>query len=241
VPVVTVTPDRPAEALQADPLSLVDGRWVPLDEHLADVERETRMLLDALDPAGIPQAQRIAAVLAARYHDLGKAHPVFDASLRRASADPGGPGPWAKSPGRGLLRHQPPHFRHELVSALLTLDPELGLVDGVAEPDLVTYLVLAHHGKVRVSVRGRPDEPPDRILGVTEGDSTLAATLPDGTGVPARTLTLDPTRLGADGLTARALRLRDRADVGPFRLAFLEAVVRAADWIASASYDRSTG
>lgn len=241
VSVAVLAPDGPpVEASQTDPLSLVEGgRWVTLAEHLADVERDVADLLDALDPPGLTPSQRDAAQLAGRYHDLGKAHPTFDTSLRKASGDPGGDGPWAKSPGRGPLRHDPPHFRHELVSALLTLDQATGLLDGVDEPDLVTYLVLAHHGKVRLSVRGRPEEPRDRVLGVTEDRTTMAATLPDGSVIRPRTLSLAPTRMGADSLTARALRLRDRADLGPFRLAFLEAVVRAADWVASARYDGS--
>jgi len=234
-------PGRPAEAVATDPLSHVTGPWVALSRHLADVERETTTLLDALDPPGVTADQRRAAQLAGRLHDLGKAHPTFDASLRRASGDPepDGDGPWAKSPGRGQLRHRPPHFRHELVSALLVLDPSTGLLDGVAEPDLVVHLVLAHHGKVRLSVRGRPDERDGRVLGVADGDRTLAATLPDGTVLAPTALSLEATRMGRHGLTARALRLRDHADLGVFRLAFLEAVVRAADWIASASYDRS--
>jgi CRISPR-associated endonuclease/helicase Cas3 len=45
--------------------------------------------------------------------------------------------------------------------------------------------------------------------------------------------------LGSDGdrlsWSARALELRDREDLGLFRLAFLEALVRLADWRVSAS------
>ena len=39
----------------------------------------------------------------------------------------------------------------------------------------------------------------------------------------------------------RALRLRDRDDVGPFRLGYLEALVRLADWRASANPTIATG
>ncbi|MDQ2707919.1 MAG: CRISPR-associated helicase Cas3' [Actinomycetota bacterium] len=239
-PVPTLPPaePRPVEAVETDPLSQVTGPWVPLSVHLADVERESARLLRELDPSGITMEQRTATELAGRYHDLGKAHPTFEASLRAAAAeDPVGIGPWAKSPGRGALRHKPRFFRHELVSALLLTDGGVGLLDDVAEPDLVGHLVLAHHGKVRLSVRARPEEQQNRVLGVTDGDMTLDLTLPDGRTLPARSLSLEPTRMGVDGLTARALRLRDRPDLGPFRLAFLEAVVRAADWIASASYE----
>jgi CRISPR-associated endonuclease/helicase Cas3 len=138
-----------------------------------------------------------------------------------------------------VLRHARRHFRHELVSALLLLDESTGLLDGVAERDLVLYLALAHHGKVRVTVRGRPDEPEDTVLGVQEGDQTLEVELPGGGRLAARTLSLAPTRLGAGSLTSRALALRDRPDLGPFRVTFSEALVRSADWRASAHYDGS--
>lgn len=233
--------DVEPDAVDTDPHSSGAGDWVALTEHLGDVERETTALLQAMgELPGLQQPHREAASLAGRYHDLGKAHPTFLTSLQKANTGhpPPGDGPWAKSPSHEPLRHHPPHFRHELVSALLLLDPATGLLDGVAEPDLVTYLVLAHHGKVRLSVRAHPDEPDDRVLGVDNAQSTLDAWLPDGRTVAARALDLRPVRLGAGSLTSRALRLRDRADLGPFRLAFLETVVRSADWRASERYRR---
>jgi CRISPR-associated endonuclease/helicase Cas3 len=211
-----------------------------LAEHLADVERECRALLDALGPQLSPE-QREAVALAGRYHDLGKAHPTFVASLERADASaPEHGGPWAKSPGRTPLRHDPPHFRHELVSALLLLDGTTGLLDGVAESDLVTYLVLAHHGKVRLTVRAHPDEPLGTVLGVVDRSSTVETALPVTGLLDARPVSLQATRFGQGSLTSRALRLRDREDLGPFRLAFCEAVVRSADWRASASYEATS-
>lgn len=150
---------------------------------------------------------------------------------------PSAGGPWAKSPGRAPLRHQPKHFRHELVSALMLLDS--GLLDGVTEADLVVYLALAHHGKVRLGVRGRPDEPEGTVLGVVDQQSTVDVELPVAGTLPGRPVSLAATRLGAGSLTGRALRLRDRADLGPFRLAFCEAMVRGADWRASASYEET--
>lgn len=234
-------PDQVPDAVDIDPHSVLpNGRWVPLPEHLADVERECRTLLDALDPQLSP-GQREAVALAGRYHDLGKAHPTFVESLARANGSaPEEGGPWAKSPGRTPLRHDPPHFRHELVSALLLLDDSTGLLDGVAEPDLVAYLALAHHGMVRLTVRARPDEPQGIILGVVDRSSTVDTTLPVAGLLTARPVSLRATRFGQGSLTSRALRLRDREDLGPFRLAFCEAVVRSADWRASASYEGTT-
>jgi CRISPR-associated endonuclease/helicase Cas3 len=223
VPPPSVTQD----ASSTDPTSTGARRWVELEEHLADTEHAAAKLLDELRPH-LTEQQREAVRLAARYHDLGKAHPVFHASLARSTDQPPARTDvvYAKSPGDKPLRHNPPGFRHELVSALLLR--QSGLLDGVAERDLVVYLALAHHGKVRLAVRGRDGEPAHRILGVTEGDETL-----DNSIVAATALSLAPARLGEGSFTDRALLLCERADLGPFRLAFCEAVVRAADSWAS--------
>jgi CRISPR-associated endonuclease/helicase Cas3 len=235
------SPGQAPDAVDTDPHSVLPhGRWVPLLEHLADVERECRTLLEQLDPQ-LSSAQREAVALAGRYHDLGKAHPTFVASLSQADGSaPAEGGPWAKSPGRAPLRHNPRHFRHELVSALLVLDETTGLLDGVGEPDLITYLVLAHHGKVRVTVRARPGERAGTVLGVVDESSTVETSLPVTGLLVARPVSVQATRLGQGSLTSRALRLRDREDLGPFRLAWCEAVVRSADWRASASYQETT-
>ncbi|MDN5852920.1 MAG: CRISPR-associated endonuclease Cas3'' [Actinomycetia bacterium] len=236
VPVAVARPVRP-EALDADPLSAQHtGRWVSLTEHLADTEREAEAVLTSLASDGVDPGVRRAVVLSARFHDLGKAHPTFQASLAKANPHappPADGGPWAKSPGNGRLRHEPPHFRHELVSALVLLRDN-GLVDAVEERDLVAYLAAAHHGNVRLTVRGHPDENDQRVLGVTDGDVTIPVEVPGFGVLPAQPIALDPARLGAGSLTARALSLRDR--LGPFRLAWCEAVVVAADWRASAGY-----
>lgn len=76
-------------------------------------------------------------------------------------------------------------------------------------------------------------------LGVYDGEELPAVTLPGGEVVPASILRLELRLLGGGGAespswTARALDLRDRPDLGPFRLAFLETLVRLADWRASA-------
>jgi CRISPR-associated endonuclease/helicase Cas3 len=240
-PVGPVPPSaQEPDAVDTDPHSVLrNGRWVSLHEHLADVERECRKLLDALAPELAP-AQREAIALAGRYHDLGKAHSTFVASLAQADGSaPAKGGPWAKSPGQTPLRHDPPHFRHELVSALVLLDETTALLDGVDEPDLVVYLALAHHGKVRLTVRARPKEPSNTVLGVVDNSCTVDTTLPGIGALTGRPVSLQPIRFGRGSLTSRALRLRDREDLGPFRLAFCEAAVRSADWRASAGYQET--
>jgi CRISPR-associated endonuclease/helicase Cas3 len=225
------------DAFDRDPLSTGCGKWVSLADHLVETETAARALMERLG-GGIDLAatQRDAIAKAALLHDLGKAHPTFQASLVNANPDEPPPSidvPWAKSPGHRPLRHDPRHFRHELVSALWLHSPSAGLLDDEPEPDLVVYLVAAHHGKVRLTIRGLPDEPPGVTLGVQDGSCTIGFALNDRP-IPSIALSLDPTTHGVDSLTSRALVLRDRVDVGPFRLAFCEALVRAADWQASA-------
>jgi CRISPR-associated endonuclease/helicase Cas3 len=237
-PIPITVPSRTHDAFDRDPLSTGYPQWVALDQHLIETEAAARALVPHFGPnVDLTAQQRDAIIHAALLHDLGKAHPTFAASLVNANPDtpqPPSSVPWAKSPSRSQLQHDPPHFRHELASALWLMNPEIRLLDGNLESDLVVYLVAAHHGKVRVTIRGKPDERPGIMLGVEDGSSTIGFAL-NGREIPAVTLSLRPTTHGTGSLTSRALALRDRADLGPFRLAFCEAVVRAADWQASAN------
>lgn len=241
-----------------DRLSAI-GAWYPLADHLGDVEREVRVLADelALASSSLEGPLIDAAALAGRLHDIGKVHPVFQDTMCRTLApdegDPPGPGPWAKSGGCLSVRHTRRGFRHELASALALLDPGGGacVLDSHGDADLVRYLVAAHHGRVRVGIRSLPDErrpadAPDWIpkdaavaLGVVDGEILPPAPLPEGQLVPASVLRLDLMLLGGGGdgpsWTGRVLGLRDRPDLGIFRLAFLETLVRLADWRASAA------
>ncbi|GAA1036769.1 hypothetical protein GCM10009557_48400 [Virgisporangium ochraceum] len=194
--------------------------WVGLDRHLMETEEEARLLLDALP--GLPTRQRDAVTRAARYHDLGKCHEVFQEMLRASGGDfPDGLLAKSRAP-YNTGRSRRPYFRHELVSALMLPD----------EPPLVTYLVGAHHGTVRITVRSVGEEAPF-LRGVRDGDRTPPVALSTGERFPARSLRTDIFTTGS--WTARAEALRD--DLGPFRLAYLETLVRVADWRSSARHD----
>jgi CRISPR-associated endonuclease/helicase Cas3 len=195
--------------------------WVGLDQHLMETEEEAQLLLDALP--GLPPEQREAVTRAARYHDLGKCHEVFQEMLRAGGGDfPDGLLAKSKAP-YNTGRSRRPHFRHELVSALML--PE-------GQP-LISYLVAAHHGKVRITVHPSGEEEAPFLMGVRSGDRTPPIELSTGECFPAQSLNTDIFTVGP--WTERAKALRD--DLGPFRLAYLETLVRVADWRSSARHD----
>ncbi|MEU8517649.1 CRISPR-associated endonuclease Cas3'' [Kitasatospora sp. NPDC048722] len=216
----------PCEAPGPRTPAYVCAAWVGLDQHLQETAEEAGLLLAALPQ--LPTELGEAVVVAARYHDLGKCHDAFQEKLRAGRTDPPA-GLLAKSRNGAdpLPPYRParPYFRHELVSALL-------LWHGGHHP-LVTYLAAAHHGHVRITVRPRGDEAP-LLLGVADGDRTPPVDLSTGEHFPARTL---DTAGFPQAWTERALALRDTPGLGPFRLAFLETLVRVADWRASARHD----
>lgn len=226
-----------AERLDGDPGSTL-GRPVALAAHGDRVTAEGAALAAAL---GSDAAEAAVIGEACRWHDAGKAHAVFQDTMRRGLGGAAAPeGPLAKSVLK--TRHARCGFRHELASALALL-----AVRGWArEADLAAYLVAAHHGKVRLSLRPWPTEagPGDGrrfARGVWEGELLPRAELGGGVVWPGGTLTLAPMEIGLDPVTGASWSERARGLLvqrGPFRLAWLEAMVRLADQRASAAEAR---
>jgi CRISPR-associated endonuclease/helicase Cas3 len=210
-PVPPVPPDRPV--LEPEDRGSF-GTTVPvtLPQHLLDAREEAAALCAALS---VPDPLATAIERAAWLHDIGKAHPVFQATMR---ANGCGEGQWAKAPGRGS-RHSRHGFRHEVASALATLHS--------GEDALISYLLMSHHGKVRFRFAPFPWQDPEAPLhGVIDGE-----VLPAVEGVsPATSLPYPPKGLGKSWAS---LCQGLRRSHGPFRLAWLEALVREADGRAS--------
>ncbi len=231
-------PGGESETYDADPRSET-GAPVLLAAHLRHVEKEAKGLCDALR---IDADTRAAVVRAARWHDLGKVHDVFQETMRRGLRDGETvDGALAKTV-KSNLRHGRAYFRHELASALALLAHE----EWSRDTDLTAYLVAAHHGKVRMNLRALPREraPTDAdragarfARGVWEGDELNPVDLGGGERWPGGPITLSLMELGWDETTRESWTERTRdllARFGPFRLAWMEALVRVADWRASA-------
>jgi len=241
---VLVTRAEPAagaeDAFRADSASVAQRQWVSLRQHSEETRDHAAALLSVIVP-GLPDRASRAIVSAAYLHDAGKAHKIWQDALcalavaddrERIEADR----PWAKSDRDGRLRFaKAVAFRHELASLLLIDGPLHGLVDGAADLNLTRYLVLAHHGKLRLQARD-PDQTSSGVLLGLEQDS--AWSIPPLLDQPAAELIVDLEQfsLGGDrSWTRTALSLRD--EYGPFVLAYLETVVRVADWRASAGLE----
>ena len=218
------------------------GGWMSIAEHTDEVYDEMAAILDVL---GLDNRWSSSLLEGARWHDAGKAHISFQALLKEDALEGFDGLPAAKAPRdawKGRLPARPGaddkrrrHFRHELASGIAALEN--------GRDDLVAYLAAAHHGKVRVSIRSMPGEkrPPGQNVrfarGIWDGDVIPETDLGGGVILPQTTIDLSFMDLGhgVNGASwlARALELRDRPDIGPFRLAFMEALMKAADERAS--------
>jgi len=217
-----------------DPLSF-SAQWESLQEHSTKTAQVMDELCQKLHGVwGQSPLPKTLLCRAAQWHDAGKAHEEFQKMLRWEQNPPVPTDQlWAKAPPRDRQKqyiwpHDRRGFRHELVSALMALQNN--------EDFLLAYLVVCHHGKVRMNIQPRPHEikPQGKelyALGVHEGDCVSEVDLGGGVTIPSLQLTLKCMQLGADSWTERAYALLEQ--YGPFKLAFLEMLVRITDWRAS--------
>lgn len=226
-PNVIETAQNPPESNDDDLFS--KGIWQSLSEHNDLVVEELQKILSKCSLRNQKWVDTLN--IAVRWHDAGKAHEVFQKAMLGNPAEVDEGVIWAKT-ARKEVRYERLGFRHELASALAMVQHGL--------PDLAVYLAAAHHGKVRLSIRSIPNEkkPPDADIrfarGIWDGDTLSEVDLGGGQQLGRTTIKLSLMEFGngPDGPSwlSQMLALRDDQAIGPFRLAFLEALIRAADW-----------
>jgi CRISPR-associated endonuclease/helicase Cas3 len=233
------------EGVDDDSASYNQQLWVTLSTHLLDTERAAERIAKAI---GLTDDLTLVSLTAGRLHDIGKAHPIFQDTMRRGAEEAGwihfdASAPLAKS--RGRQRHRNAEgkrttFRHELASALALLGEARPALDHLPEEHrfLCVYLIAAHHGRIRMSLRSLPGEPPDVVFGVRNGDvlpsvSIGALTVLASEIAPTQLLTIGTDESGVIPWRDRTEELRSR--FGVFGLSLLESVVRLADWKASSA------
>jgi CRISPR-associated endonuclease/helicase Cas3 len=138
-----------------------------------------------------------------------------------------------------------PGIAHEAASALAFRAYEQARLNSKRDTDLASllaeYIIMSHHGRVRKVLRNEiPKFPTDEkdintVRGVSEGDP-LSVVVIDGQPRGCEKLSTDCRRMGRganghESYTRGVLRLLEH--YGPFRLAYFEAIFRAADIRAS--------
>ena len=246
-----ITPQTPRVELEEqiapdqddrDNLSQGATKFVELAVHSQDVAEEVEKLCQQFPEFKLPIGLLIKA---GRWHDAGKAHPVFQTALTHNRPEQGRETLWAKSDhnfknpaDRYSMPRDRQGFRHELVSALLALQER--------QDFLLCYLVACHHGKVRMTIQPRPTEKPTGVerfaLGVHQGD-LVHDQLPEidlgaDLQIKSQAISLDCMGLGdgehGESWVAQAIALLE--EHGPFKLAFLETLIRIGDWRGSARH-----
>ena len=173
-------------------------------------------------------------------HELASALGLFFILQTYAPKHPALLGPWLEvlaKLGRPPVFGEPVGPPSSLVQRVLDCSSEAF--------DLLVYLVASHYGKVRVALHAAPKDQEYRdrdgrglpIRGIREGDKLpLIALIPGEPALPEITLTLSPAAIGLSERTGISWRERSLAVMerfGPAGLAFLEAILRAADVRAS--------
>ena len=249
-PISDIDISKKNESTNSEDYSTI-GTWVTIPQHCMDVKDRLEKICKNVTLDGTVTENTLTD--AALWHDIGKAHPAFQNGIleRTTSTPPVDNELWAKSDmTMGWVRYftiengggeeklvYRKYFRHELASALAWLKHNGGVKQN---SDLTAYLIASHHGKVRQSIRSIPDEtePEDTGIlfarGVWHGDA-----LPPVSDIMENGIELDltPMVLGEGSWLEMSLKVLN--EQGPFRLGFLETLLRISDWQVSRSYNRT--
>jgi CRISPR-associated endonuclease/helicase Cas3 len=193
------------------------GKEISLADHTRDVVKKTEQF-----SAGIPNPVRRALLLAAKFHDLGKADGRFQAWLHDGTDD-------RKILAKSRHYTSPPPalrsgWRHEALSVRIATGDDEFCAAEIEVQELALWLIGTHHG------RGRPFFPHDDEM----DDRAREIDGPDG-----EKIMLDaspgPQRLDFDwnGLDWASLFAKLQQRYGAWELARYESILRLADHRAS--------
>jgi CRISPR-associated endonuclease/helicase Cas3 len=174
--------------------------------HTDDVTQTVQQIVDRLD---LPEKLKNAVVFAAKAHDTGKRREQWQRSIGNSDI-----AQWlAKSDRKQRgVRNVCPDYRHEFGSVLDVLDEERECFSGLKKldeemHDIALHIIAAHHG------RARPHFPPNEVFDPERSHQAGAALAVE---VPRRFSQL-------------------QREYGRWGLAYLESLLRAADYAASAN------
>jgi CRISPR-associated endonuclease/helicase Cas3 len=192
--------------------------WVSLKTHAWDVAFEMKQYAPTLRKLDISEDEINLLIQCARWHDWGKAHRMWQEYANAQEEFV------AKSPKYkhfSFLKG----YRHELASAIATARQ--------GAPFLAQYLIAAHHGKVRESLRSPNGEFNPQILrGVKLGTDQLPQ-------VQLGEETLSEVTLNYPEATSwRKNVYRLLKQYGAFQLFYLETLIRNADVEASKNREK---
>ncbi len=212
-----------------DDLASVSGEAVPLETHTASVVRAIQKLAGRCLPDEFLKPMELAA----QWHDIGKFDERFQIILHNGDEVDAAAGvPLAKSADlplspnrRRLIReasHLPNEFRHEMLSTQLA-ERVAPLCSDATFTALVLHLIASHHGHARPFAPVSQDPEPPSIEG-TVGTLAIKLAARDRAG-------LIPAHQIDSGIAERFWGSTRR--YGWWGLAYLEAVLRLADWYGS--------
>ena len=231
---------------------------ITLEDHTSHVLYETHNIIKDLE--FLDEDMKRMLMVSAGYHDIGKLHSTFQNTMVKGlnGEDKKLNKFWAKSAQSS--RHDRKGFRHEVASALSYLMQEKH--KSVEFRDLAAYLIISHHGKVRLALRSvhRKKATEDTLLGIKKGDRLPQFSLPESFKIKSA----NNEKINKDnvfGFNSQEISIEKEIELdmslaemgrrepsnaswvertttllkchGPFRLAYLESLIRAADGLAS--------